>query len=404
MTNEPPTEGTPTPNGEELVEADLPTTSTTPNPKPPTPASPPDAEPSALEIFDDRLRQAEENLDADIEAYARDRFESTVRAIREEYGPDVDAEALARSDLGLPDPEAEPALPPPTYDGLLDTPPPQPLEDNRVRQAIETEISSESRALSAEADRELLEDTKVRPALATSISPGARALQALVVGAILALGGIAGWALVFGPFSGDDSAATSLPAAAVAATTAPTEAPSATTAPTEAPTAAPSATAASASGPPEGYTTCQIHPEEDAPYCRPYYAPTTSQNTLWPVRRYFERTVTFRAPVPTDPDLPIEYKLVISGPAGPTIEQVLSAGPGEPLSCVRTVGGTPTADGPNDTCGLITAPDTIYMQADLSAYGEGPLAIEWFAQEIEPGDVLRGDYSNIYPDASLPAP
>jgi hypothetical protein len=55
-------------------------------------------------------------------------------------------------------------------------------------------------------------------------------------------------------------------------------------------------------------------------------------------------------------------------------------------------------------CGQITAPDTIYMRADLSAYGAGPLKFEWFASEIEGGNILRGHYSDIQPDATLPAP
>jgi len=119
--------------------------------------------------------------------------------------------------------------------------------------------------------------------------------------------------------------------------------------------------------------------------CRPYYASATSKNTLWPVRRHFERLITVREPIPTNPVRPLEYKLVVSGAAGPTIELVISGSPGDPLSCVRLVNGTATAGGANDVCGQITAPDTVYMRADLSAYGAGPLKFEWFASEIEGG-------------------
>jgi hypothetical protein len=83
---------------------------------------------------------------------------------------------------------------------------------------------------------------------------------------------------------------------------------------------------------------------------------------------------------------------------------VLSGGPGEPLSCVITIDGVETSGGANDVCIQLTSSDTAFMQADLSAYGEGPLQIEWFATELEADGVLRGDYSNVQPDASLPAP
>lgn len=176
-----------------------------------------------------------------------------------------------------------------------------------------------------------------------------------------------------------------------------------TPAPAGAAAASAPAAAPVASDPPEGYTFCQVHPDEDAAFCRPYYSSTGTKSTLFPAspRRVLEHTITFGAPIPTDPELPLEYKLVISGAAGPTIEQILSGDPGQPLSCVRLVNGAPTADGPEDVCGQITAPDTIYMQADLSAYGEGPLKAEWFAQEIEAGDTLRGDYKDLLGDSGV---
>ena len=197
----------------------------------------------------------------------------------------------------------------------------------------------------------------------------------LLILGFIAAGGIVVVALTGGLVGSSDAVASvaSLPGVA-------TEATATTAAPTSVATSAPVA-----SGPPESYTTCQIHPDKDELYCRPYYASATSKNTLWPVRRHFERLITVREPIPTNPVRPLEYKLVVSGAAGPTIELVISGSPGDPLSCVRLVNGTATAGGANDVCGQITAPDTVYMRADLSAYGAGPLKFEWFASEIEGG-------------------
>jgi hypothetical protein len=181
------------------------------------------------------------------------------------------------------------------------------------------------------------------------------------------------------------------------------ERPASTPAPADAAATSAPAAAPVTSDPPEGYTFCQVHPDEGAAFCRPYYSSTGTKSTLFPAspRRVLEHTITFGAPIPTDPQLPLEYKLVVSGAAGPTIEQVFSGGPGEPLTCVRFVSGAPTADGPEDVCGQITAPDTIYMQADLSAYGEGPIKAEWFAQEIEADGTLRGDYKDLLGDSGV---
>ncbi len=226
---------------------------------------------------------------------------------------------------------------------------------------------------------------------------------------VIAGGGIfaaamVGLVIVIGGGNGTDEDGTPTPTGgggAVAATSVSTSTPAPTT--TAAPATEATATPTPDQGPPEGYTTCQIHPDEDALHCRPYYAPATSRSTLRPVLRSFDRTVTFRAPIPTQPELPLEYRLLITGAAGPRIEQILSGGPGEPLTCVQTVDGV-EAGGAGDVCIQITAPDTLFMQVDLSAYGEGPLQIEWFATELEADGVLRGDYSNVQPDASLPGP
>lgn len=215
---------------------------------------------------------------------------------------------------------------------------------------------------------------------------GGGILAVALAGAVILLGG------------GDDGGGDGTPTPGSGVAAVPSAAASATVAPTVAATASaePTSTPTPDLGPPEGYTTCQIHPDENAFYCRPYYAPSRGTGKIEPLDRYFEYTFVFRAPIPTQPELPLEYKLTISGPAGPSIEHILSGGPGEPLGCRVLINGVETS-GTNDVCIQITADDTLYMRADLSAYGEGELDIRWSATELEPGDILRGDYSRMFP-------
>jgi hypothetical protein len=264
MTNEPPTDGTPAPDGDEQLDADQPGTSDgaadsgTPGdsvdpaiqrgwsthswdvaermadiigrqePDPP-PAVPPSPDPLNQPVEDSVI----DDLKFDLQRAA--------------------AGIPADEDLG---PDAHAAPPDPELDEFLDSM--QPLQDNRVRRAIETEISDESRARQAEADRERTstedmaawDELQPRPELIydrqqmgdlpeftthTGGTGGPSTLQLLIV-AGLAMGGIVlAFALGLGPLGGsDDDSATSLPAATIAATAAPTEAASSpTTAPTE---------------------------------------------------------------------------------------------------------------------------------------------------------------------------
>jgi len=78
----------------DLVEADLPTTSTGEFSQPDPAPTEPEPEQSFDEVVDDRIRQIGENL----EAADRARYEEELQAAREQYGPDVDVEALVRHD------------------------------------------------------------------------------------------------------------------------------------------------------------------------------------------------------------------------------------------------------------------------------------------------------------------
>lgn len=94
--------------GDDLVEADIPTTSSTPDPVAERPASTEEVDP--LEAVDRAVEEWGGRLDEE----ARARREERLQGYRDEYGPDVDAEAMLRHDEGQRSPE-----PPPLFERVL---------------------------------------------------------------------------------------------------------------------------------------------------------------------------------------------------------------------------------------------------------------------------------------------
>jgi len=169
----------------------------------------------------------------------------------------------------------------------------------------------------------------------------------------------------------------------------------ATEAPTIAPTLAPTAPPLAATLAP-GFVPCNIHPQEEAIGCLPHYTVLSSEAKvpLTPGGPFiFETSYEFRAPVPTDPEYPIEYRYVLEGSNGQRIEHVLTGGPGQPLTCVRTVNGVESAPGPGEVCGQLTAPNRMLFIADVTAFGPGELG--WIFSTLETGadGIVRGEYA-----------
>jgi len=206
-----------------------------------------------------------------------------------------------------------------------------------------------------------------------------------VVGAALGLG------LFFLMGGSDENLST--PSAAV---NVPTDEPSsedvevATTAPAVATTTAPAALF-----PPEDYGPCHIHPEQDATDCRPHYdlgVSTTSMNNFGDSFHTWETSQTFMGPVPVNPEFPIEYRLVIESTNGQQIEHLLSGGPGEPLTCVRLVNGVEASLVEGEICGEFTAPDSLEMLIDVSAFSPGVVSWVFSTLETEPDGTRHGDW------------
>lgn len=159
---------------------------------------------------------------------------------------------------------------------------------------------------------------------------------------------------------------------------------------------------------PPGYTSCNIHPDEDAFYCRPYYASSTSRSTVHVAPGFppywLESTHVMREAIPTTPERPLEYRLAAISASGQTIEHVLSAEAGAPLVCRRFEDGAEVPVPAGDTCGQITATDTIYFTIDVTGFAPG--SVEWVFStlETEEDGLRRGHYSPSGAPVSLPAP
>jgi len=237
-----------------------------------------------------------------------------------------------------------------------------------------------------------------------SSAAGGRVPVRLLIGGggILAMAMVAVVFLVL-PGGGDDPAATPTALVGAAATVAVTSTVSPTSAATEVvPTPAPT--------PEEGYGPCQIHPDEDALYCRPYYAEATSRSTLHVAPGFppywVESTRVMREPIPTTPGRPIEYRFAVVGESGQRIEHVLSSeGAGQALSCQRLEDGAGAAVPAGDVCGRITAPDTVYFAIDVTTFAPGTVEWVFSTLEVEEDGVRRGHYSPSGGEpGSLPAP
>jgi hypothetical protein len=174
----------------------------------------------------------------------------------------------------------------------------------------------------------------------------------------------------------------------------------ATAEPTEEPTPEPTETVATPTPPPvaatlaPGFDPCHINPNEEAIGCLPHYDVTSASSRVrtTPDRRLiYEGTREFGGPIPTNPEYPIEYWLVLEG-NGQRMEFLLGALPGEPLTCTRTVNGAPSALGPGEACGELIAPNTLRFAGDITAFAPGGLVRTFSTLEIGADNIARGDY------------
>lgn len=168
------------------------------------------------------------------------------------------------------------------------------------------------------------------------------------------------------------------------ATPDPTEDPTATATPTPPPIAATLA---------PGFDPCHINPNEDAIGCLPHYDVTSASSSV-PTRDrrlIYQGSWEFGAPIPTNPERPIEYWLVLEG-NGQRMEFLLEGGPGQPLTCTRTFNGAPSALGPGEACGELIAPNTLRFAGDITALAPGGLVRTFSTLEIGDDGIARGDY------------
>jgi hypothetical protein len=107
----------------------------------------------------------------------------------------------------------------------------------------------------------------------------------------------------------------------------------------------------------------------------------------------YEGTWEFRGTIPTNPERPIEYWLVLEG-NGQRMEFLLEAGPGEPLKCARTLNGAPLALSPGEACGELVSPNTLRFAGDITAFAPGGLKRTFSTFELGEDGVGRGDYSS----------
>lgn len=146
--------------------------------------------------------------------------------------------------------------------------------------------------------------------------------------------------------------------------------PDPTVEPTPTPTPTPPPIAATLA---PGFDPCHINPNEEAIGCLPHYDVTSASSRvrITPDRRLmYEGTREFGGPIPTNPEYPIEYWLVLEG-NGQRMEFLLEGGPGQPLTCTRTVNGAPSALGPGEACGELIAPNTLRFAGDITAFAPG---------------------------------
>ncbi len=169
--------------------------------------------------------------------------------------------------------------------------------------------------------------------------------------------------------------------------------PDPTVEPTPTPTPTPPPIAATLA---PGFDPCHINPNEEAIGCLPHYDVTSASSRvrITPDRRLmYEGTREFGGPIPTNPEYPIEYWLVLEG-NGQRMEFLLEGGPGQPLTCTRTVNGAPSALGPGEACGELIAPNTLRFAGDITAFapGGGGLVRTFSTLEIGADGIERGDY------------
>jgi len=157
---------------------------------------------------------------------------------------------------------------------------------------------------------------------------------------------------------------------------------------------APPSTAATPATPPDGYGYCDKHPEQNADNCRLYYIIGGSDASLLRVPDFpfvLTATHTFQGPIPTNPDLPIEYHLLIESTNGQRIEQILSGGPGEPLTCTRLENGVEVPTPEEQICGEVSSPNAIRNSINIDSLSPGTVSWTMSTLETEADGTKRGD-------------
>jgi len=102
-------------------------------------------------------------------------------------------------------------------------------------------------------------------------------------------------------------------------------------------------------------------------------------------------TYTFQGSIPTSPDHPIEYRLLIESTNGQRIEQILSGGPGQPLTCTRLTNGVEVATPEEQICGELSGPDSIRMAINIDDFSPGTVSWTMSTLETEADGTKRGD-------------
>lgn len=106
-----------------------------------------------------------------------------------------------------------------------------------------------------------------------------------------------------------------------------------------------------------------------------------------------DMTQTVKGDVPTNPELPTEYRLVVESTNGPQIEKVLSSsGGGEPFTCVLRLNGVETAPPDTAECGIAGA-DDIHITIDISPLSAWVDDVSWdfYTEETQSDGTLLGD-------------
>jgi hypothetical protein len=170
--------------------------------------------------------------------------------------------------------------------------------------------------------------------------------------------------------------------------------------PTEDPTSTPPPIAPTLEA---GFSPCGVNPNEDAIGCLPHYNLVSASNRV-PItdgRHMYQSTWEFGAPIPTNPEHVLEYWLVLEGEHGQRMEFLLEGGPGQPLTCTRSVNGIPTPLGPGEACGELFAPNTLRFAGDVSAFAPGRLDRTFSTLEIGEDGRAHGAYAASVGESAL---